>query len=60
MDNQWKDLKIIKDFFQVGEDGQMPEGSRNEKNLDRDRTLSQWGHSLTTACISSWRGMFTC
>ena len=28
MDNQWKDLKIIKDFFQVGEDGQMPEGSR--------------------------------
>lgn len=28
MDEQWKQLKIIKDFFQIQEDGQMPEGSR--------------------------------
>ena len=28
MDSEWKQLKIIKDFFQVQEDGGMPEGSR--------------------------------
>lgn len=28
MDEQWKQLKIIKDFFQIQEDGQMPEGSK--------------------------------
>ena len=28
MDREWKHLKIVKDFFQIQEDGQMPEGSR--------------------------------
>lgn len=28
MDEQWKQLKIIKDFFQIQEGGQMPEGSK--------------------------------
>lgn len=28
MDADWKQLKIIKDFFQISGDGQMPEGSR--------------------------------
>ena len=28
MDEQWKHLKIIKDFFQIQEDGRMPEGSK--------------------------------
>lgn len=28
MDDHWKDLKIIREFFQIREDGQMPEGSR--------------------------------
>lgn len=28
MDAEWKELKIIKDFFQIQEDGTMPEGSK--------------------------------
>ena len=28
MDAEWRQLKIVKDFFQIGEDGDMPEGSR--------------------------------
>ena len=28
MDREWKHLKIVKDFFQIQEDGGMPEGSR--------------------------------
>ncbi len=28
MDTHWKDLKIIRDFFQISDDGEMPEGSR--------------------------------
>ena len=28
MDREWKHLKIVKDFFQIQEDGQMPDGSR--------------------------------
>lgn len=28
MEGDWKQLKIIRDFFQIQEDGQMPEGSR--------------------------------
>lgn len=28
MDADWKQLKIVKDFFQIREDGQMPEGSK--------------------------------
>ncbi len=28
MDADWKQLKIIRDFFQIQEDGEMPEGSR--------------------------------
>ncbi len=28
MDKQWRELKIIKDFFQIRQDGEMPEGSR--------------------------------
>lgn len=28
MDMDWKQLKIVKDFFQIQEDGEMPEGSK--------------------------------
>ena len=28
MDGSWKDLKIVRDFFQIQEDGKMPEGSK--------------------------------
>jgi len=28
MDTDWRQLKIIRDFFQIQEDGEMPEGSR--------------------------------
>ena len=28
MTGNWQDLKIIRDFYQIGEDGSMPEGSR--------------------------------
>lgn len=28
MDSDWKHLKIVKDFFQIQDDGEMPEGSR--------------------------------
>ena len=57
MDNQWKDLKIIKDFFQVGEDGQMPEGSRMLLEAMERKEFGQ-GQDIVTVGAQPDDGMY--
>lgn len=57
MDNQWKDLKIIKDFFQVGEEGQMPEGSRMLLEAMERKEFGQ-GQDIVTVGAQPDDGMY--
>lgn len=57
MEQSWRDLKIIHDFFQIQEDGSMPEGSK--MLLDAmDRTTYETGQDIVTIGASAEDGMY--
>lgn len=57
MDQNWRDLKIIHDFFQIQADGSMPEGSR--LLLDAmEQTVYEKGQDIVTIGASAEDGMY--
>ncbi len=57
MDQNWRDLRIIHDFFQIQEDGSMPEGSR--LLLDAmEQTFYEPGQDIVTLGASAEDGMY--
>ena len=57
MEQNWQQLKIIKDFFQIQEDGAMPDGSRLLLNA-MDLAVFGPGEDLVTVGASAEDGMY--
>ena len=57
MDEQWKQLKIIKDFFQIQEDGQLPEGSKLLLDATKPVTFDE-GEDIVTLGSPPDDGMY--
>ena len=57
MTGSWQDLKIIKDFYQIGEDGSMPEGSRVLLDAT-DLVTFEPGEDIVTYGASADDGMY--